>query len=46
MPVKHWAGGKVAGDTKWEAHRLIDKLNKEGRAAVIAIMKALLKNQK
>ncbi len=30
-------------DTKWEAHRLIDKLNKEGTKAIIAMMEELLK---
>lgn len=40
-------GGKMAEDrpTPWEAHCLVDKLNKEGLAAAIAVMKALLKKQ-
>lgn len=35
----------MADDTKWEAHCLVDKLNKEERKAVIAMMKALLKKK-
>ena len=34
------------GDTRWEAHCLVDKLTKEELKAVILIMKALLKNKK
>ena len=31
------------GDTKWEAHCLIDRLNRECRAIIIALMRLLLK---